>query len=80
MGVKNDNRKIWMVPPPTSQYNEDVKNLARQNNLKIYATNIKGFNPNLDLVEKNPPKLTKKKDKKVRKTHSGDKVVETPAE
>ena len=75
MGIKNDTRKIWMVPHPTSQYNEDVKMLARQNNLKIYATNIKGFEPNPDLVEKNPPKLTKIGDKK---KPGPKKKVETP--
>ena len=50
-------KKIWLVKFPTSQYNEDVKALARKNDLIIYDAKFKN---DLDpkAVESNPPKLT----------------------
>lgn len=33
--VKVDKRKIWLVPHPTHQFKEDVKELAAMNRLKI---------------------------------------------
>ena len=51
--------KIWYVEFPTYQYNEDVKELARKNNLKIVDAIFQGENE--QCVK--PPKLTKiKKD------------------
>lgn len=46
--------KIWYVEFPTYQYNEDVKELARKNNLKIVDAVFQGNNKQCD----NPPKLT----------------------
>ena len=52
-------KKIWLVHFPTHQFKEDVKALAKQNNLKIidarYSHQIRS-----ELVEQNPPSLTKK--------------------
>ncbi len=51
--------KIWYVEFPTYQYNEDVKELARKNNLKIVDAIFQGENEQCA----KPPKLTKiKKD------------------
>jgi len=58
-----DNRKIWLLKPPFDQYNQDVKALARQNNLVIYDEKFRGV-LNKERFEKKPPRLTKKGDKK----------------
>lgn len=51
--------KIWYVEFPTYQYNEDVKELARKNNLKIVDAIFQGENEQCA----KPPKITKiKKD------------------
>ena len=47
--------KIWYVEFPTYQYNEDVKELARKNNLKIVDAIFQGENEQCS----KPPKLTK---------------------
>lgn len=60
MSDAKETRKAWMVDFPTYQYNEDVKLLARQNNLVVYDSRFKGEVPD-EWVEKTPPKLTKKK-------------------
>lgn len=52
-------KKVWLIEFPTYRYVEDVKDLARKNNLVIYdAKMAQGFNP--DYVEQKPPKLTLK--------------------
>lgn len=57
--------KIWYVEFPTYQYNEDVKELARKNNLKIVDAIFQGENeqceeaPKLTLIGEKP-KSTKK--------------------
>ena len=51
---------IWFLEFPTFQYNEDVKDLARKNNLKIIDARFQGDNKQCD----KPPKLTKIKDSK----------------
>ncbi len=51
---------IWYVEFPTFQYNEDVKDLARKNNLKIIDARFQGDNKQCD----KPPKLTKIKGSK----------------
>jgi hypothetical protein len=69
-------RKIWLVEHPTHQFEEDVKKLARLNDLVIYDAKVGGMlDPNM--VEQNPPKLTKKGEKK-RKPKAPK--VEKPAE
>ena len=45
---------VWYVEFPTFQYNEDVKDLARKNNLKIIDARFQGENKQCD----KPPKLT----------------------
>lgn len=35
MSRKTDTRKIWLIPHPTSQFKEDVKELAARHRLKI---------------------------------------------
>ena len=66
-------KKIWLVQFPTHQFKEDVKALAKQNNLKIidarYSHQIRS-----ELVEQNPPSLTKKG---VRRKPATPKKVET---
>lgn len=47
--------KIWYVEFPTYQYNEDVKELAKKNGLKIIDAQFDAGNG-----EKDVPKLTKK--------------------
>ncbi len=51
---------VWYVEFPTFQYNEDVKELARKNNLKIIDARFQGDNKQCD----NAPKLTKIKGSK----------------
>ena len=52
-------QQIWLVGFPTHQYKEDVKLLARKNNLKVIDAKFdKSINP--ELIAKNAPKLTKK--------------------
>ena len=48
--------QIWYVEFPTFQYNEDVKDLARKNNLKIIDAIFQGENKQCEKV----PKLTLK--------------------
>ena len=52
--------QIWYVEFPTFQYNEDDKELARKNNLKIIDAIFQGDNKQCD----KPPKLTKIKGSK----------------
>lgn len=56
-----ESRKAWLVEFPTFQYNEDVKALARKNNLIVYDAKFAEQIPD-DCVEKKPPKLTKVSD------------------
>ena len=56
--------QIWYVEFPTFQYNEDVKDLARKNNLKIIDARFQGKNKQCD----NAPKLTKAGEKSNKKT------------
>ena len=62
MKKNKDTRKIWLVEHPLHQFNEDVKDLARRENLKIIDAK---FDIHRDLVAGSPPKLTKKKMAKV---------------
>ena len=48
--------QIWYVEFPTFQYNEDVKDLARKNNLKIIDARFQGDNKQCEKA----PKLTLK--------------------
>ena len=48
--------QIWYVEFPTFQYNEDVKDLARKNNLKIIDARFQGENKQCEKA----PKLTLK--------------------
>lgn len=50
--------KVWLVPHPTSQFNEDVKRLARKNELTIIDAKFKDQIDSKAVAE-NPPKLTK---------------------
>lgn len=58
MKKNKDTRKIWLVEHPLHQYNEDVKELARRENLKIIDAK---FDINKDLLADKAPKITKKK-------------------
>ena len=53
--------KIWYVEFPTYQYNEDVKQLAKKNGLKIIDAQFDAGDG-----EKDVPKLTKIGDKQVK--------------
>lgn len=56
-------RKVWLVKHPIGQYSEDVKSLARKNDLIVYDTKFaESFNP--ESIESNPPELTIKGAKK----------------
>ncbi len=56
MAKQKDERKIWYVEFPTSQYKEDVKALARKNDLRIRDARYKGENKQVA----NAPELTKR--------------------
>jgi hypothetical protein len=68
--------KVWLVKHPTSQYNEDVKVLARKNDLKIYDAKFAGSFSD-DVIESKPPKLTVKGSKS--KAPKAPKPPEAPA-
>lgn len=54
-----DDKKIWLVEHPITQYNEDVKKLAMRHYLKVRDAKFRDeINP--DFVEENPPELTLK--------------------
>lgn len=55
--AKIDSRKLWLVKHPLSQYNEDVKALARKNDLKIVDAKFKGSIDQKFVADK-PPALT----------------------
>lgn len=57
---KRPEKKIWLVPHPTSQFKEDVKLLAAQKLLKIIdAKFAAAIDPKR--IASNAPKLTPKK-------------------
>lgn len=57
---KKDNRKIWLVPHPTSQFKEDVKELAARNRLKVIDSKFaKQVNP--ERIATDTPTLTPRK-------------------
>lgn len=59
-------KKIWLVPHPTSQFVEDVKQLASNGGLRIIDAKFAG-EINQDYIEYSPPVLTPKKvEKKVK--------------
>jgi hypothetical protein len=49
-----ETRKIWYVEFPTYRYVEDVKQLARKNDLKVIDARFQGGNKQCE----NAPKLT----------------------
>lgn len=56
--------KYWLVEHPTHQYKEDVKEMARKNDLKIIDSRFAGsLDPKLVIDDKDAPKLTKLKAK-----------------
>lgn len=55
-------KKVWLVEFPTYQYEENVKQLAAAKNLKVIDARF-AKSVNEEVVEKSPPKLTKKKTK-----------------
>ena len=52
-------KKVWLVKFPTHLYVEDVKQLAKKNELKVIDSRY-GSSVDDELVEKKPPKLTLK--------------------
>jgi hypothetical protein len=70
-------RKVWLVKHPIGQYNEDVKSLARKNDLIVYDTKFaESFNP--ESIELNPPELTIKGAKKPAKKAAKKVEEESP--
>lgn len=55
--MEKDEKKIWYLPGPTFQYNEDVNALAREHGLRIIDANVTADRTN---EEKHPPKVTLK--------------------
>ena len=41
---KTDKRQVWYVEFPSYRYNEDIKDLARMNNLRILDIRFQGDN------------------------------------
>ena len=78
--------KIWYVEFPTYQYNEDVKELAKKNGLKIIDAQFDAGDgekdvPKLTKVgEKDVPKLTKTKGKKQEQEETIEESVEETIE
>lgn len=59
-------KKVWFVKHPLFQYNEDVKALARKNDLIIIDSKFEPRKPDPEKVELNPPKLTLTKEAKAK--------------
>lgn len=60
MAKRKDTRKIWLVPHPTSQFKEDVKELAAANRLKVVdSAYAKQVDP--ARIASDAPKLTPRK-------------------
>ena len=59
-------RKIWLVKFPTDQYKQDVKSLARKNDLVIFDEKFRS-ELNSAMFEESPPRLTKKSAARVKK-------------
>ena len=58
-------QKYWLIDMPLSQYSDDVKKLARDNNLAIIDSRFKDtVNPNR--VAQAVPSLTKKRKRKAK--------------
>ena len=57
-----DKRKVWLVPHPTSQFKEDVKQLAVENRLKVIDAKFADRVDEKFLTDK-APKLTPAKPK-----------------
>jgi hypothetical protein len=66
MAKVKDSRKVWFVEFPTYRYNEDVKELARKDGLKIVNARFKpadGEKTPFEVIAKSDaPKLTLKKE------------------
>ena len=59
-------RKIWLVKHPLGQYTQDVKALARKNDLVIYDAKFEAsLNP--AMIERSPPNLTVRGAKRAKK-------------
>jgi len=56
-------QKVWLVEEPLSQYKEDVKSLAKVNDLAIVNARFKGM-VKAERICANPPELTKKRGRK----------------
>lgn len=57
--VRKDTRKIWLIPHPTSQFKEDVKELAARHRLKILDAIYAGQVDPARIAE-DPPTLTER--------------------
>ena len=57
-----DKRKVWLVPHPTSQFKEDVKQLAVENRLKVIDAKF-ADRVGKEFVTDKAPKLTPVKPK-----------------
>lgn len=57
--VKVDTRKIWLVKHPVSLYEEDVKAVARRENLRIVDSRFRS-NVGMEFLANPQPKLTPK--------------------
>jgi len=68
MEKQEKQKPIWPVKHPVTQYNEDVKELAQKNGLKVIDER---FCKNIDpkFLAKETPKLTQKKKGQLQKEH-----------
>lgn len=67
----SDERQIWLVEHPANQYKEDVKKLARKNDLKIIDAKFAG-SIDQEMIAKKPPKLTKIEVEQPQQVGAGD--------
>lgn len=65
---------VWYVEFPTFQYNEDVKDLAKKNNLKIIDAIFQGDNKQCD----KPPNLLQDKRLKRKRASFRTRITNTP--
>jgi len=64
--MKHKDKKVWLVDHPTSQYEEDVKDMAARAMVRIVDSKYSG-SVDPDKLHPSMPELTKKKPRQLKK-------------
>jgi len=71
--MKHKDKKVWLVDHPTSQYEEDVKEVAARAMVRIVDSKYKS-SVDPAKIHSSMPELTKKKAKQLKKEQAEAKV------